>query len=343
MQVRILLLLTAGLFCGCAKPAGPVFQMGFSSIVWPKSPDRPRIRYIGQLAGEQSLNRGRSAWESLGRVFRGPEALVGFTTPVSVAAQGDRVCVADSQAPAAYFMNLATRVFTASRQAGGGGVGQPMDVEFMNDEVAVADGRRAEVLVFAPDGSYRRTIGSGALKRPVSIAWDAEGGQLFVVDAAAHGVVAFDASGRERWRRTARGTGPGQFNFPAGLTYRANVGLVVADSMNARVQVLSPSGDPLRAFGRKGDAAGEFSLPRDVAVDSQGHIYVLDSQFENVQIFDGEGRLLLAFGQEGQGPGEFHLPSGISIDNQDRIWIADAYNRRVQVFQYLAEPGDASN
>lgn len=322
---------------GCAKPDGPIFQSGLTSPVWPKGPDRARIRYIGQLAGEQSLNRGHSAWAGLGRIIRGPDPLVGFTTPVGVAALGDNVFVADSQSPAAHFLNLSTRAFRSIRDAAGGTLGWPMDVEVMNDEIAVADGKRGEVLVFSTGGEYRRSIGRGALKRPASLAWDSANGRLFVADAAAHGVVAFDSSGRELWRRAARGTGPGEFNFPAGIAFKTSVGLVVADSMNARVQILSPGGEPIRAFGRKGDAAGDFSLPRGVAIDSQDHIYVLDNQFENVQIFDVNGALLLAFGQEGNGPGEFQLPAGIRIDDQDRIWIADAYNRRVQVFQYLAE------
>lgn len=327
---------------GCAKPDGPIFQSGLTSIVWPKFPDQPRIRYIGQLAGEQSLNRGRTAWQSVGRVFRGPDPVTGFTTPVGVAARGDSVFVADSQAPAAYFLNLSNRAFRPVREAAGP-LGWPMDVVVMNDEIAVADGKRAEVLVFATSGEYRRSIGRGALKRPTSLAWDSANGHLFVVDAAAHGVVAFDSSGRELWRRASRGTGPGEFNFPAGIAFKTSVGLVVADSMNARVQILSPTGEPIRAFGRKGDAAGDFSLPRGVAIDSQDHIYVLDNQFENVQIFDANGALLMAFGHEGNGPGEFHLPAGIRIDDQDRIWIADAYNRRVQVFQYLAERSNETN
>lgn len=341
---RICVILILGFATGgCAKPDGPIFQSGLTSIVWPKAPDRARIRYIGQLAGEQSLNRGHSAWAGLGRIIRGPDPLVPFTTPVGVAAQGDNVYVADSQAPAGYFLNLTTSVFKPVRDAAGGTLGWPMDVEVMGGEVALADGKRGEVLVFSSGGEYRRSIGKGALKRPASLAFDSANGRLFVVDAAAHGVVAFDSSGRELWRRTARGTGPGEFNYPAGAAFKPSVGLVIADSMNARVQILSPTGEPIRTFGRKSDAAGSFSLPRGVAIDSQDHIYVLDNQFENVQIFDASGTLLMAFGHEGSGPGEFHLPAGIRIDDQDRIWIADAYNRRVQVFQYLAERGNETN
>ncbi len=339
------LILLVGLIAagGCSKPDGPIFQSGLGSTVWPKPPDRARIRYVGQLAGEQSLNKGHSSWEGLGRVFRGPSPVTGFTTPVGAAARGDQVYIADSQSPAVYLMNLGSRAFKPIRDGGGEALAWPMDVEVMNDEVAVADGQRAEVLVYSAAGEYRRSMGRGALKRPASLAWDAANGRLFVVDSAAHGVVAFDASGRELWRRTARGTGPGEFNFPSGVAFKSNVGLVIADSMNARVQILSPTGEPIRTFGRKGDAAGNFSLPRGVAIDSQDHIYVLDSQFENVQIFNVEGQLLMAFGQEGRGSGEFHLPAGITIDEQDRIWIADAYNRRVQIFQYLAERSNETN
>lgn len=216
-------------------------------------------------------------------------------------------------------------------------------------------------------------LGAGRLRRPVSVSWCAGLEQWWVLDADAApaaqapgspatstaatagegsasggpACLAFDRHGQLLRLVGGRGTAPGQFNYPAALCCTewpagggptaAGARIVVADSMNFRVQVLDPAGRPVLCFGQKGDAAGDFSLPRDVAVDSEGHLYVLDSQFENVQVFDEHGRLLMAFGEEGRGPGEFYLPSGITIDPQDRIWIADTYNRRVQVFQYLRE------
>ncbi len=328
------------LAAGCQQPLRPVFGEKSPAVEWPRRPDVPRIRYIGQLTGEESLGKPR-AWD-LKALIAGPEPSVAFSTPTSVAARGDRVYVADGQNHAVFVLDLDTRAFRTIDSAGAKTLKWPADLLLAGDLLAVADSMNAAVFLFDLNGRYLRTIGEGSLKRPTALAWNATAGELWVLDAALHACVVFDESGRELRHVGQRGEGGGEFNFPAGMTYSDRVGVVVADSMNFRVQVLNTDGQPRRMFGRKGDAAGDFSMPRDVAVDSEGHIYVLDNQFENVQVFDEAGQLLMAWGQEGRGPGEFYLPSGIFIDAQDRIWVADTYNRRVQVFQYLRNAGSSN-
>ncbi len=327
------LLLSAAV--GCTQPVGPVFREVWPPVEWPSPPDRPRIRYIGELTGEQSLGKPRPF--SLRQLIEGPPPTIGFSTPMSVAVAGERVFVADGQNGAVHVLDLDSRDFHSIDRAAGAPLAWPIDVALAEGQLAVVDSKRAAVFLFGLDGGYVRAIGEGVLQRPVAVAWHESARELWVLDAALHGIIVFDRSGSERRRIGRRGTGAGEFNFPAGLAYRAPVGVAVADSMNFRVQILDGAGAPRRTFGQKGDAAGDFALPRDVAVDSEGHLYVLDNQFENVQIFDEQGRLLMAWGREGRGPGEFYLPAGICIDERDRIWIADSYNRRVQVFQYLAE------
>jgi DNA-binding beta-propeller fold protein YncE len=319
---------------GCEGPPKPVFPGVDPALVWPRPPDPPRIRYIGQLRGEADLGVRTRGLAAIGELFTGPRQKTGFSTPMAVAVRGETVCVADGQAQAVYVMDLSARTFAALRQAGGRSLEWPIDVAFVGDRLAVADSRRGAVFLFGSSGAYEESLGEGLLQRPTSVAVDRRQGDLWVADAAAHDCKVFGADGVLRARVGERGASAGQFNFPIGVAFDPGRGMLVADSMNFRVQALGP---PASMFGKKGDAAGDFALPRDVAVDSEGHAYVLDSQFENVQIFDREGRLLMAWGQEGRGPGEFYLPSGITIDEQDRVWIADTYNRRVQVFQFLRE------
>lgn len=335
---RALLLVTAGL-PACATGPKPIFPPVSPTLVWPRPPDRPRIRYVGELSGESSLKRGRTAIEALREVIGGPLPTVEFSTPTAVAVSGDRVYVSDAQRAGVHVMDLEQRTHTLVQQAGGERFGWPIDVTVAGGRIVVADSERACVDLFSADGRYERTLGRDTLERPASVAWVPGADELWVLDAGAHACVAFDLQGGRLRSVGARGAGPRNFNYPAGIAYRAPFGFAIADAMNFRVQLLDPAGNLLAAFGQKGDAAGDFALPRDVAYDSDGHVYVLDSQFENVQIFDRQGRLLMAFGREGRGPGEFYLPSGITIDARDRVWIADTYNRRVQVFQYLAETG----
>ncbi|MEK6642457.1 MAG: 6-bladed beta-propeller [Planctomycetota bacterium] len=322
---------------GCQGPLKPVFTDQNPPIVWPKSPDQPRIRYIGQLTGEDSLHAPAKGLQSLGELFTGPKPKIGFSTPMSVIAKGDLVFVADGQNQAVYRMDLASRSFATIRDTGSKRLEWPIDLAFAKDSIAVVDSKRAAIFLFNMDGVYQRTIGEGQLKRPASITHDASTDELFVIDSGSHNCKVFDATGTKIRTIGARGAAAGEINFPTGIARLLDRGFAIADSMNFRIQILRSDGLPLLSFGHKGDAAGDFALPRDVATDSQGNIYVLDNQFENIQLFDDQGRLLMALGQEGRGPGEFYLPAGISIDDQDRIWIADTYNRRVQVFQYLKE------
>jgi len=321
---------------GCQQPQRVSrFPATGLPIVWPSPPDTPRIRYMGDIVGEESLGAGSRGWKSLGEVLTGPAPKIRFTTPTAVAVRGERAYVADGQAGAIYVCDLGRRRIESIREAGGKPFEWPIDVAATDGGIVVCDSRRGAVFTFDGGDRFVRAIGTGALQRPAAVAWRGEANEIWVLDAGAHACVVFDVGGNRLRALGGRGAQPGAFNFPAGLTWRSGIGAVVADSMNFRVQLIDAQGTAVEAFGQKGDAAGDFAMPRDVAVDSEGHLYVLDNQFENVQIFDRHGQLLMAFGQEGRGPGEFYLPSGITIDDRDRIWIADTYNRRVQVFQYL--------
>ncbi|HRW55766.1 MAG TPA: 6-bladed beta-propeller, partial [Phycisphaerae bacterium] len=256
---------------------------------------------------------------------------------MSVAVRGGTIFVADPQNACVFKVGLEPRSITPITLADGKPMQWPLDVDASPSGLAVADSQRGAVFLFDLNGNFQRSIGAGQLKRPSAVAWDGQHNRWWVLDTAAHACVIFDAGGSRVASIGGKGVAAGQFNFPAGMTYRAGLGAVVADSMNFRVQLMGADGKAPVVFGRKGDAAGDFSMPRDVATDSDGNIYVLDNQFENVQIFNRQQQLLMALGRGGAGPGQFNLPAGITIDDRDRIWIADTYNRRVQVFQYLKE------
>lgn len=333
----------AGLFVlvlvsGCQSTPKPIFPQVWPAIVWPPAPERPRIRYIGELRGEASLGAQPKGWAAVRAALAGPEPQVAFSRPSAVAVAGQRVFVADTGLGVIHLLDLDQRRYAALRGSPTDPLRVPIDVTVAGgNRLIVVDRGRAVVDVFDLEGNWLSTEHWAEVHAPVAAAWDVEGNRLWVADAAAHACHACTLDGAVAGQIGGRGNGPGQFNYPTALVWHAGVGLVVADAMNFRVQVFDEAGQPTAVFGHKGDGAGDFSRPRGVAVDSDGHIYVVDNQFENVQVFDRQGRLLLALGQEGDRPGEFSLPAGITIDVQDRIWVADSYNRRVQVFQYLSE------
>ncbi len=335
---RLLLVLwLGGALAGCQAALRPVFPAVTPAIVWPAPPDQPRVRYVGELRGEESLGARPRRWEVLRSLVAGPRPPVEFSRPTAVGVVGQRVFVADVGLGAVHLLDIEQRTHKLILGNPSDPLQVPIDVLALPDAtIVVVDRGRAAIDFLDLDGQWLRTWSCADLRAPVSAAWDARRGLLWVADVADHTCYALQKGAIVR-RLGGRGSAPGEFNFPSAVAWSAAVGLVVADAMNFRVQVFDDQDRPLAVFGRKGDAAGDFARPRDVAVDSEGHVYTLDNQFENVQVFDQSGRLLMALGRGGTEAGEFALPAGITIDSLDRIWVVDSYNRRVQVFQYLPE------
>lgn len=344
---------------GCSQPKRDFLAPPEPAVVWPKSPDQPRVRYLGDLTGSEDIGVKKSFRDAWGEFLYGPRPPMTMATPQAVAVDdtGTKVAVADVSEKCVHLFDLQAKTYKRLIEVGassGQGAAErpkseqekpdrnspainsfecPVAVCWAGDTLWVADARLHALAIFRPDGSSRWT-GGEKLKRPAGIAYCPANQLCYVCDAGAHRVLAFDANGTVVSEFGSHGTGPGQFNVPSHLACGGDV-LVIADSLNFRVQRLSLDGSPIVQFGQKGDAAGEMALPKGVAVGPDGAIWVVDAHFENVQAFTPQGELLMSFGQEGHGPGEFWLPAGICIDGQNRMWIADTYNRRVQVFALI--------
>jgi len=88
----------------------------------------------------------------------------------------------------------------------------------------------------------------------------------------------------------------------------------VADSINQRVQKLSPTGKPPAIIGRAGRGPGRFFRPKGIAVDREGLIHVVDAVVGIVQLLDQQGRALMLIGGYGEEPGRLMLPAQIVLD-----------------------------
>ena len=106
----------------------------------------------------------------------------------------------------------------------------------------------------------------------------------------------------------------------------------MVDSLNHRVQRLTPDGGYGSEWGGFGDAPGRFDSPWGAAVDAAGHVYVADHKNDRVQRFTPEGELVAQYGASGTGAGQLRRPSDVAVDPGGDVYVADWANNRVQVF-----------
>ncbi|KAF0218767.1 MAG: NHL repeat domain [Geobacteraceae bacterium] len=329
--------LTFAFLTGCAT-APQVKERYF----WPPLPDTPRIEWLGAYSGEGDLKTKGALAALLGEEF---SKRLGF--PVYVTSDGaGKIYVSDHVLRGVMVFDLAQKEAHALGGEKTAGMFQlPSGVALDGDgNIYVGDSPKKTITVFDRSENAKAVFDlTKDVKSIASIAIDRNRKRLYVPDVQGHKIAVYDLAGKLlRTIGPQRGGGDGEFNFPTSVALDKDGNLVVCDSMNARIQRLSPEGEFLGKFGKRGDGIGEFNIIKAAAVDSEGHIYVTDGKGHKVTIFNEKGETLMQFGgafaqQAGTtvAPGGFLLPQGIFIDGNDTIYVVDQMNYRVQVFQYM--------
>ncbi len=308
------------------------------NLQWPPAPQTPRILYSGSFKAA-GTKKGSGSWlkKAVDALFGAEKSVPLLVRPYGIYADAQKLYATDPGSGTVHVFDRVRNRHVQVEKADEFDIISPIGVTAdSTGHIFVSDSVLKRIFVFASDGQLLRAIGQEEIfQRPAGIALSEE--KLYVVDALAHRVLVLSKTdGRLLFTFGAKGSNPGEFNYPTHIFIARDGRIFVTDSLNFRVQIFSRDGRFMSSFGKPGDGSGNFSKPKGVAVDSEGHIYVVDAHFDNVQIFDETGQLLLAFGSPGNGDGEFTLPAGIFIDPSNKIYVADSYNGRIQVFQYLA-------
>jgi DNA-binding beta-propeller fold protein YncE len=244
-------------------------------------------------------------------------------------------------------------------------------------DVYVADTNNGRIQEFDGNGTLLATWGlngrdDGRLTGPKGI--DVANGTLFIGDTLEYWVQELDAlDGRLLSKFGSHGTLNGQFELPGDVAVDSAGTIVVADTLNDRVQRFSPTNtylsqirgfrrprgvavDDLRNFYvadsannrvQKFDSSGtlvqtwtgfdgndSFSEPADVAVSAAGDLYVADRGHDRVVKFDANGDFVRAWAVTGENGS---LPSGIEVDGAGNVYVADPGNGDVQKFDSTGE------
>ena len=127
--------------------------------------------------------------------------------------------------------------------------------------------------------------GEASLKRPQSIAFDADG-TLWVADACHHRICRFSREGKMLSTFGSPGRDHGQLQYPYDLAVCPDGTLLVAEFGNNRVQRFDRQGRSLDVWGDPGRQPGQLAYPWGVALGRDRRVYVLDSGNNRVQVVE---------------------------------------------------------
>ena len=144
---------------------------------------------------------------------------------------------------------------------------------------------------------------------------------------------------------SADGTGTGaNFNYPAGVAVTSTGVIVVSDTYNHRIRLvtsagvvttLAGSGSP--AFADGTGAGASFNYPQALAVTSSDVIVVADQSNHRIRLVTLAGVVTTLAGStagSANGTGtaaSFSLPSGVAVTSSGDIVVADQNNHRIRL------------
>jgi|CXWL01.1.fsa_nt_gi DNA-binding beta-propeller fold protein YncE len=318
-------------------------------IVFPKPPDKPRIRFVRSIQNVDDL-RGKKKkkvgfLDRLIAFFSGGEKIVEmFNNPYGIWRHGDKIYVSDTGAQHLVVVDLKAATFSYLGERGEESLKSPVGVSVDEaDNVYVTDTGDSSVKAYGPDGKLMwKSEGGGGeagkLNRPAGIALT-PAGELLVADSSNRRIVVLSKTG-QFLREMCLHAKKEYYALPNpnNVWSLKNGEFLVSDPLAARVHIFSSTGAATGGFGEPGDSAGYLSRPRGVAADSDGHIHVVDALFSRVQVFNRNGEILVWYGGPGSQPGDLALPAGIFIDANDMIYISNSKGRRIDIFQYISYP-----
>lgn len=293
------------------------------------------------LAGERDANAVAPGYRGQTYLYRRDPAPI-FVNPDWGGVLSGLLSPADWRRFAAYMIDRDLQIPPAAR-----------DVQLVTT-TEIADRLFPATGPFNLDDRPGAGAGQGQLNCPRGIAIGADG-TTYVVDSRNTRVNVYGADGTFQFAFGSQGSADGQFarftgaggGGPGGIAIGGDGNLYVADTWNHRVQVFTPDGKFVRAWGSFFDAGddpaktvtnpGMFYGPRGIAY-RDGLVYVTDTGNERVQVFREDGTFVRMFGVTGSGSGQLLEPVGIAVAADGTVLVADSHNARIARFAADGSP-----
>lgn len=166
-------------------------------------------------------------------------------------------------------------------------------------------------------------------KKPMDVYSD--GKLVFVSDTGNYQIQVFDLRTKKfKYKFGSRGTGPGEFEYPYGITSDESGKLYIADMKNNNISIFDKKGNFIEYFNPKKED-DKIVSPSGIRIFNQ-KVYVPEINTGNIKVFDLSGNTLLAIKIPAESFAATDSPNGIAIDRESNIYVSDTGRSRVLVY-----------
>ena len=238
--------------------------------------------------------------------------------------------------------DMSRQPFTSVRTIAGTNreFGEPFGIAVWNGQTYISDGQNGKIWRIA--GNSPPVEFARGLDTPSAIAFDKNGG-LIVADSGSHTIKRIDPSGTisivagtdGQFGDVDGNALSARFNAPVGVAIRDDGSIVVADTYNDKIKLISNGVVTTLAGSGRGFADGsaalaKFDTPCSVAGWHDGRVIVADALNARIRVVERDGR---TWTLSGNGDDEildgtlmsasFSMPSAVALSPEGEIFIAD--------------------
>ncbi|MCA9957554.1 MAG: hypothetical protein KC443_00885, partial [Anaerolineales bacterium] len=234
-----------------------------------------------------------------------------------------------------------------------GELSSPRNLAVAEDgRIYVADSGNHRIQVFAADGSYITSWGEfgtepGQFNEPWGIAVDEQ--FVYVTDTWNHRLQKFTLNGElvgtfgQSGSVDGSDSGLGMFFGPRDVVLLPDNQLLVTDTGNHRMQILTRDGQFLRQVGSFGSQLGQLNEPVGLDVAPDGSVFLADTWNGRIQQFDSTLFPIAEWPVSAWGGQSINNKPYLASDSLGRIYVTDPEGYRVLIFtangDYLARFG----